>query len=115
MIDSAAGKLSGILNTNFDSGPLVQDASGSYVNQSCEGVFASITLGGGLLAGTTPRVEPNGSTLLFWNQAPANSTTTFPGNAGFTGWRDSRVHGETFWGLPSIAPSPVRRPSPPRR
>jgi RHS repeat-associated protein len=110
----AAATLSGILGTNIDSGPLVLDSSGQYVNQGCEGVLASLVTGSGLLGGTTPRVSPNGLTLLFWNQASATSTTTFPGNVGYTGWRDARTRGETFWGLSSTAPPPIRRP-PPRR
>ena len=38
----AATTLSGILGTNIDSGPLVLDSSGQYVNQGCEGVLASL-------------------------------------------------------------------------
>jgi hypothetical protein len=43
-------------------------------------------------------LRPEGLTLLFWNQASANSATTFHGNVGYIGWRDGRKGGETFWG-----------------
>ncbi|MEO8597160.1 MAG: RHS repeat-associated core domain-containing protein, partial [Candidatus Solibacter sp.] len=113
MRSTDAAKLKGILNTTWNAGPVVQDSSGQWVNQGCEGVLESLTLASGLLSGDVARAKPNGLTLLFWNQASADSTTTFPGNVGYTGWRGDRVHGETFWGL-SSTPPPVRRPPPGR-
>jgi len=118
MIGAAAAELAGILSTTWNAPPLVLDSSGIAVNQGCEGVLASLTTASGLLDGSEQRVSPNGLTLLFWNQAPANSTTTFPGDAGYTGWRDSRAAGETFWGLsstPTPPAPPVRRPPGPGR
>jgi Resolvase, N terminal domain len=95
MQDAAAQKLQGILGTDAFSGPLVNGG-----NIGCEGVLASIQYASGLETGAIQRVNPNGLTLLFWNQASPTSTTTFPGNAGYIGWRDARVNGgETFWGL----------------
>ena len=67
MRSADASKLSGILNTTWNAGPLVQDSSGLWVNQGCEGVLESLTLAGGLLTGDVSRVSPNGLTLLFWN------------------------------------------------
>jgi len=112
MQGTAATTLSNILNTNTLTGPIVYD-NGNPINISCEGVIASLVNASNLLDGSEARVSPNGLTLLFWNQASPTSTTTFPGNVGYTGWRDDRSRGETFWGLSSTPP--VRRPPPPRR
>jgi hypothetical protein len=103
-----SGLLNSILNTDTESGRLITDEDGLPINQGCEGVLASIVVAGGLLDGSISRLKPNGLTLLFRNHAPANSTTTFPGSVGYTGWRDSRAQGHTFWGL-SSTPS-VRQP-----
>ena len=103
-----SGLLNSILNTDTESRPLITDEDGLPINQGCEGVLASIVVAGGLLDGSISRLKPNGLTLLFWNHAPANSTTTFPGSVGYTGRRDSRAQGHTFWGL-SSTPS-VRQP-----
>jgi len=110
MQGAAATTLSNILGTNTLTGPLVSD-NGNLINQGCEGVVASLVNASNLLGGA-PRVSPNGSTLLFWNQLSPDSTQFY---SGYTGWRDGRPKGETFWGLPSTAPPPVRRPRPPGR
>ena len=81
MIDAAAATLKGILGTNVLTGPLVYD-NGNPINQGCEGVVASLVNASNLLDGSQARVSPNGLTLLFWNQASANSTTTFPRECG---------------------------------
>ncbi|MGD0497692.1 MAG: RHS repeat-associated core domain-containing protein [Bryobacteraceae bacterium] len=112
MQDAAASTLKSILSTDVLAPPLVLD-NGLPTNQDCEGVIASLVHASNLLDGSESRVSPNGLTLLFWNRAPDDSTTTFPGNKGYTGWRDSRVQGETFWGLSSTPPPAVRRPLPP--
>jgi RHS repeat-associated protein len=113
MLGAAETQLQGILATALNAAPLVTDTSGLPINQGCEGVLGAITTASGLLDGSEQRVSPDGLTLLFWNQAPANSTTTFPGSVGYTGWRDSRTAGETFWGLSSTSPPPL--PAPPVR
>ena len=110
MQGAAATTLAGILGTNTLTGPLVSD-NGNLINQGCEGVVASLVNASNLLGGA-PRVSPNGSTLLFWNQLSPDSTQFY---SGYTGWRDGRPKGETFRGLPSTAPPPVRRPRPPGR
>jgi RHS repeat-associated protein len=100
MVDGAA-KLKGILDTDASAGPVVYD-NGIAVNQGCEGIVSSLVHASNLLSGSEARVSPNGTTLLFWNQLPADSTKFY---RGYSGWRDDRVQGETFWGLPS-APQP---------
>ena len=105
MRSTDAAKLSGILATDTLAGPLVLDSSGHLINRGCEGVLESIVVAAGLLNGGARVVPPNGMILLFWNLAPANSTTTFPGNAGYIGWKDSRNQGETFWGLSGVSPN----------
>lgn len=107
----AAAQLAGILGTDVQAPPLVMDVTGIPVNQGCEGVLSSLVIGSGLLDGSISRIQPKGLTLLFWNQAPANSTTTFPGDKGYIGWRDARVQGETFWGLYN---TPIKVPRPRR-
>jgi hypothetical protein len=115
MIDAAAATLAGILGTDIGTPPLISD-NGNLINQACEGVIASLVNASNLLDGTQQRVSPNGLTLLFWNHESANSSSgTYP---GYTGWRDARARGETFWGLSSVPPvrkPPVRRPPPPPR
>jgi RHS repeat-associated protein len=110
LIDGQASALTGVLNTEITTGPQVVDQTGILINQGCEGVLSSLVNASNLIGGS-PRVSPNGLTLLFWNQAPASSTTTFPGSAGYTGWRDARANGETFWGLPSTVRKPPRGPT----
>jgi hypothetical protein len=108
MQDAAAKTLADILKTNILTGPLVID-NGNYINQGCEGIVSSIINASNLLDGSQSRVSRDGLTLLFWNQESASGSKVYP---GYSGWRDSRSQGETFWGLSSTPP--IRRPPPGR-
>jgi hypothetical protein len=90
-------RLNSILSTDLAAAPQIRDDSGNLVNIGCEGVINSLLVASRLLTGRTSRLRPDGLTLLFWNRASvtSTSTSTFPGNRGYTGWRGSCERGST--------------------
>jgi RHS repeat-associated protein len=103
---SSRSRIDGVLNGSDQAGVPVWD-NGVQIGSNCEGIVAAVAATSNLITGATPRYSPNGLTILFWNMASPDSTSTFPGSQGYTGVKDNRPGGHTFWGLPA---GPKRRP-----
>ena len=97
-----ADTLSGILGAPTNStayGPLINNSG-----RGCEGIVESLEVANGLLTNTIARLEPDGLVLFAWNKQSPTSRNSPLRRAGFTGYRDDRTLGHTFWGLPSVRP-----------
>lgn len=109
MIDSQASVLQGILGTNVEAPPTIQDQLGP-TNIGCEGVLSSINAASDVLGGTR-EVGSGGLALLFWNK----QSPTTPFYPGYVGIRSPRSVGHTFWGLYTTPTPPTGAPAPPVR
>lgn len=106
-------QIDNILNGDMYAGvPLVNN--GNLIGSYCQGIMSSIGAASQLIGGEIDRLAPDGNIILFWNKASPDDAKYFPGNKGYTGYKDGRAGGHTFWGLPSVSPPPRLRPMPPR-